>query len=60
MNNFFNQAEFKTLPMDLQGETFSHVFSTNTSSLELFLLDRKMKGPSWIDIKVPRKLPLIV
>jgi len=43
-------AEFPTLPADLSGETFSRVFGTNTSALEMFLLDRKMKGPSWLDI----------
>ncbi|KAJ9591406.1 hypothetical protein L9F63_002012 [Diploptera punctata] len=39
------------LPSDLQGETFSHVFGTNTSSLEQLLLSRKMKGPGWLDVK---------
>ncbi|XP_021916659.1 LOW QUALITY PROTEIN: DNA polymerase alpha catalytic subunit [Zootermopsis nevadensis] len=39
------------LPSDLQGETFSHVFGTNTSALEQLLLDRKMKGPCWLDVK---------
>ncbi|PVD18466.1 hypothetical protein C0Q70_21015 [Pomacea canaliculata] len=43
-------ADLPVLPSDLQGETFSHVFGTNTSSLELLLIDRKMKGPSWIDL----------
>ncbi|KAK2155699.1 hypothetical protein LSH36_233g04020 [Paralvinella palmiformis] len=47
-------AEYPQLPSDLKGETFSRVFGTNTSSLELFLLGRKLKGPSWIDIKMPQ------
>ncbi|XP_069103569.1 DNA polymerase alpha catalytic subunit-like isoform X1 [Argopecten irradians] len=47
-------ADNPTLPSDLQGETFSHVFGTNTSCLEIFLLDTKMKGPSWLDIKCPQ------
>ncbi|XP_022668199.1 DNA polymerase alpha catalytic subunit-like isoform X2 [Varroa destructor] len=42
------------LPADLTGRTFSRVFGTNTSSLETFILDRKLKGPSWIDIKDPK------
>ena len=25
------------------------------SSLEVLLIDRKMRGPGWIDIKLPRK-----
>ncbi|XP_075450380.1 DNA polymerase alpha catalytic subunit isoform X1 [Ascaphus truei] len=47
-------AELPQLPLDLKGETFSHVFGTNTSSLELFLLSRKIKGPGWLEIKTPQ------
>lgn len=51
----FVQAEMPQLPQDLKGETFSHVFGTNTSSLELFLMNRKIKGPCWLEVKNPRK-----
>ncbi|XP_062982560.1 DNA polymerase alpha catalytic subunit [Elgaria multicarinata webbii] len=47
-------AELSRLPQDLKGETFSHVFGTNTSSLELLLMNRKIKGPSWLEIKNPQ------
>ncbi|XP_041824817.1 DNA polymerase alpha catalytic subunit [Melanotaenia boesemani] len=47
-------AEFPALPSDLKGATFSHIFGTNTSSLEHFLLSRKIKGPCWLDIKTPQ------
>ncbi|KAJ7319534.1 hypothetical protein JRQ81_019045 [Phrynocephalus forsythii] len=47
-------AEYHQLPQDLKGETFSHVFGTNSSSLELLLLSRKIKGPSWLEIKNPQ------
>ncbi|KAK7879394.1 hypothetical protein WMY93_030730 [Mugilogobius chulae] len=47
-------AEHPPLPSDLKGATFSHVFGTNTSSLEHFLLSRKIKGPCWLDIKTPQ------
>ncbi|XP_078147531.1 DNA polymerase alpha catalytic subunit isoform X1 [Centroberyx gerrardi] len=47
-------AEFPALPSDLKGATFSHVFGTNTSSLEHFLLSRKIRGPCWLDIKTPQ------
>ena len=92
------------IPKDKQGQTFSHIFGTNTSryvarvlfdktliviyfkftfhfmkscfsfsvfilnrvnlrvksvfsfkSLELLLIGRKLKGPSWIEIRYPRK-----
>ncbi|PNJ64458.1 LOW QUALITY PROTEIN: POLA1 isoform 3 [Pongo abelii] len=46
-------AEMPQLPQDLKGETFSHVFGTNTSSLELFLMNRKIKGPCWLEVKSP-------
>ncbi|XP_031555098.1 DNA polymerase alpha catalytic subunit-like [Actinia tenebrosa] len=47
-------AEYPQLPEDLQGDTFSKVFGTNTSSLEQLLLNRKMKGPCWLHIKMPQ------
>ncbi|XP_069746281.1 DNA polymerase alpha catalytic subunit isoform X2 [Narcine bancroftii] len=47
-------AELPALPSDLKGETFSHVFGTNTSSLELLLLNQKIKGPSWLEFKAPQ------
>ncbi|XP_039745237.1 DNA polymerase alpha catalytic subunit [Pararge aegeria] len=31
--------------------TFSHAFGTNTSALETFLLERKIKGPCWLEVK---------
>lgn len=33
-----------------QGKTFSKVFGSNSSFLELLLLDRKIKGPCWLDV----------
>ncbi|KAL4220500.1 DNA polymerase alpha catalytic subunit [Mactra antiquata] len=47
-------ADGPVLPSDIKGETFSHVFGTNTSSMERLLIDRKMKGPCWLDIKCPQ------
>ncbi|XP_036083086.1 DNA polymerase alpha catalytic subunit isoform X2 [Rousettus aegyptiacus] len=51
---FKSKAEMPQLPQDLKGETFSHVFGTNTSSLELFLMNRKIKGPCWLEVKNPQ------
>lgn len=48
------QATYPSLPEDLSGKTFSRVFGTNTSFLELLLLDQKIKGPCWLDIKMPQ------
>ncbi|CAL1543599.1 unnamed protein product [Lymnaea stagnalis] len=47
-------ADLPTLPSDLKGETFSHIFGTKTSSLEHLLLNQKMKGPAWLDLKFPQ------
>ncbi|KAL2768884.1 DNA polymerase alpha catalytic subunit isoform 3 [Daubentonia madagascariensis] len=53
---FKSKAEMAQLPQDLKGETFSHVFGTNTSSLELLLMNRKIKGPCWLEVKNPQLL----
>lgn len=39
------------LPVDLQGETFSHVFGTNTSLFEQFVLWKNIMGPCWLKIE---------
>lgn len=32
-------------------KTIAYIFGTNTSAIELFLIDRKIKGPCWINIE---------
>lgn len=39
-----------TIPMDLSGGNFSHVFGTNTSAFERFVLERKVMGPCWLNV----------
>ncbi|KAM7251032.1 hypothetical protein ACFE04_022915 [Oxalis oulophora] len=43
---------FKNEPLeaDVKGETFSTVLGTHNSALELFLVKRKVKGPSWLSV----------
>ena len=41
------------IPVDLEGDTFSKIFGSNQSSLERLLIDRKMKGPSWLKLVNP-------
>lgn len=36
------------LPVDLKGETFSHVFGTNTALFEQFVLWKRIMGPCWL------------
>ncbi|MED6210639.1 hypothetical protein PIB30_066086 [Stylosanthes scabra] len=38
------------LPADLKGENFSALLGTHYSALELFLVKRKIKGPSWLQV----------
>ncbi|KAG8054621.1 hypothetical protein GUJ93_ZPchr0001g32892 [Zizania palustris] len=38
------------LPSDLRGEQFHALLGTNNSALEVFLIKRKIKGPSWLSI----------
>ncbi|PVI07384.1 hypothetical protein DM02DRAFT_703350 [Periconia macrospinosa] len=39
------------LSADIQGETFSHVFGTNTSLFEQFVLWKNIMGPCWLKIE---------
>lgn len=43
--------ENSALPMDLQGETFSRVFGTNTALFEQFVLWKNIMGPCWLNIE---------
>ncbi|CAL1297484.1 unnamed protein product [Larinioides sclopetarius] len=46
-------AQHPILPSNLRGSTFSHVLGTDSSSLEILLLEQKIKGPCWIDVHSP-------
>ena len=39
------------LPMDLEGETFSRVFGTNTALFEQFVMWKNIMGPCWLSIE---------
>ncbi|OII74391.1 DNA polymerase alpha catalytic subunit [Cryptosporidium ubiquitum] len=45
-----------SLPLNLSGETFSHIFGLNTSLTENFIIKREIKGPSWLIISKPYQL----
>lgn len=38
------------MPHDLEGETFCHVFGTNTNIFESFVVQRNIMGPCWLEI----------
>jgi DNA polymerase alpha subunit A len=48
-------SDYPALPPNLKGSTFSHVFGTNQTALENFLLEKRIKGPCWLNIKNPVK-----
>lgn len=39
------------LPMDIKGETFAHVFGTNTALFEQFMMWKNIMGPCWLKIE---------
>lgn len=41
----------QALPMDIKGETFSHVFGTNTALFEQFVMWKNIMGPCWLQIE---------
>ncbi|AET40163.1 DNA-directed DNA polymerase alpha catalytic subunit POL1 Ecym_5409 [Eremothecium cymbalariae DBVPG len=40
-----------TIPADLSGDTFYHVFGGGTNIFESFVLQQKIMGPSWLNIR---------
>lgn len=46
-------AHFPEFPADLSGRTFSTIFGTNTSSLEALLINQRIMGPSWLELRNP-------
>ena len=39
------------LPMDIEGETFSRAFGTNTALFEQFVMWKNIMGPCWLNIE---------
>lgn len=46
------------LPQNTTGNTFSHIYGTNTSPLETLLIKRKIKGPSWLVVQQAEVTPV--
>ncbi|ORX75533.1 hypothetical protein BCR32DRAFT_210201 [Anaeromyces robustus] len=42
--------KYPQLPSDITGKTFSRIFGTYTSALELLIIKRKLMGPCWIKV----------
>lgn len=41
------------VPADYSGPAIEAVFGTSVNALELFLVERNVKGPCWLDVKAP-------
>ncbi|TIC20656.1 hypothetical protein E3Q13_00361 [Wallemia mellicola] len=39
------------MPLGMTGKTFSHVFGTQTSPFELFVVKRRIMGPCWLKLE---------
>ncbi|XP_034937343.1 DNA polymerase alpha catalytic subunit [Chelonus insularis] len=44
---------FPVLENNYKGKAIEHIFGTSVNAIELLLMERKIKGPSWLDIKLP-------
>lgn len=42
------------------GACFSHAFAAGTTALEHFIIKRKLLGPSWLVLDVPKARPMPV
>ncbi|KAF8316797.1 DNA polymerase alpha catalytic subunit [Clavulina sp. PMI_390] len=45
-----------TLPQGLETENISHIFGTQTSAFELFVVKRKIMGPCWLRVQKAEKV----
>lgn len=51
----FDEPSF---PNGIQGKTFVHIFGKTCSALETFIMDRKLMGPGWLNVKNAKKSTL--
>lgn len=47
------KGKYPAMPQFRPGRTFTHVLGTNTSLLELLIIQKQIMGPCWITIKNP-------
>lgn len=50
-------CQFPPVPASTAGKTFSHIFGADTSLTELFLVKRKVMGPTWLVVTNARPVP---
>ncbi|GAA5904697.1 hypothetical protein JCM8208_001329, partial [Rhodotorula glutinis] len=42
------------IPIDASGEQYSHVFGSTATPFERFVIDHKIMGPCWLNLKTPK------
>lgn len=42
------------IPIEASGEHYSRVFGSTATPFERFVIDRKIMGPSWLNISKPK------
>ncbi|CAR26433.1 ZYRO0B09592p [Zygosaccharomyces rouxii] len=45
------KCKYETIPPDLSSDTFYHVFGGKSSAFESFVVQNKIMGPCWLEIK---------
>lgn len=47
-------ADQQSLPSNIEGQTFSHIFNTSQTPMEKMILDLKLRGPCWMKLVDPK------
>ncbi|XP_076379546.1 DNA polymerase alpha catalytic subunit-like [Megalopta genalis] len=46
-------AWYPAMPSNYSGSSIKRVFGTTVNALEVFIIERNIKGPCWLDVKHP-------
>ncbi|GAA6055199.1 hypothetical protein JCM3770_000705, partial [Rhodotorula araucariae] len=49
-----NKRNEVDIPIDASGEQYSHVFGSTATPFERFVIDHKVMGPCWLNLKAPK------
>ncbi|BGP49603.1 DNA-directed DNA polymerase alpha catalytic subunit pol1 [Rhodotorula kratochvilovae] len=49
-----NKRNDVDIPIDASGEQYSHVFGSTATPFERFVIDHKVMGPCWLNLKKPK------
>lgn len=50
-------ASYPSMDPNYSGPAIQAVFETSTNALELFLIEKNIKGPCWLDVKISSSDP---